>query len=393
MSRSGAGTTWADYIAISAISALGWLTQIALAYEVTILADEYAFGPTVAGLITALEAGAMAVTVLYVGRSIDQRDKRRLTLLGILIAITASLISLSVVTLPTMAFVRALFGVGLGLIAAATNALPSQRRNPERLFASMQFAVGLVFIIIMYLGPPAHDVVGRLGLFWIELSILLLFSPLALLLPGGVISSETVSARSQLPPHALPFLMALGTMFVSASATWSFAAQAGQAIGLSPRAIADSFTASALANNIGALAATALGLRLGYRLPVSMGYVLLAGATLLMYANVAEPAYVAGVVLFNPAFAFLVPYLQGKLAEIDASGRSAALGGAAVMIGGSIGPAVGGGLAAFQSMTSMGICIAMITLISALTFLMTLRRSRTASAEPAPQKQPERWVA
>lgn len=398
MTRSDADTTWADYIAISAISSLGWLTQIALAYEVVILADEYAFGPTVAGLVSALEAMAMAVTVVLAGRSIDRLDKRRLSMFGIAIAIFASLASLFIATLWTMVFVRALFGVGLGLIAAATNALPSQRRNAERLFAAMQFAVGLVFIIVMYVEPPFHAAAGRLGLFWIELSILALFSPLAFLLPRGVLNNGPVSAagatRPPLPRYALPFLGALGTMFIGSSAIWAFAAQAGQAVELSARAIADSFTASALANNLGAVAATVLGLRFGYRLPVSIGYALLAGATVLMYASGSVPAYVAGVVLFSPAFAFLVPYLQGKLAQLDASGRSASLGGAAIMFGGALGPAVGGLLALFQSMTLLGICIAMIVAISAAIFLVTLHRSRAAdAASVAPGDQAEQSLA
>ena len=142
------GTT--RVVALAAVSTSAWLSVTLLPYEVSTFSVGYHLGPVRAGWITAAELLALACAASYVGYSIAIRDKRRLTILGIAIAAGAATGCLLTDHLVVIIGFRLLFGVGTGIVAAATNALPALHQSPKKLFAYMQLALGVVFGLAIF---------------------------------------------------------------------------------------------------------------------------------------------------------------------------------------------------------------------------------------------------
>ena len=160
-------------IALAVVSTSAWLSITLLPYEVSTLSVGYHVGPVGAGWIAAAELLAVACAASYVGQSIAGRDKRRLTILGVAIALGASIGCLFADHIVILIALRLLFGVGTGIIAAATNALPTLHEAPERLFAYMQLALGVVFGLAIFVVGAVESFAGRGAVFVVDFVFLL----------------------------------------------------------------------------------------------------------------------------------------------------------------------------------------------------------------------------
>ena len=177
-------------IALALVSTSAWLSITLLPYEVSTLSVGYHVGTAGAGWIAAAELLALACAAVYVGQSIAVRDKRRLTIVGLAIAIGATIGCLVTDHIVVLIAWRLLFGVGTGIIAAATNALPALHSAPGRLFAYMQVALGVVFGLAIFSVGAVQPFVGRGAVFFVDLLFLLTLAPMAFLLPKGVVSTH-----------------------------------------------------------------------------------------------------------------------------------------------------------------------------------------------------------
>jgi MFS family permease len=130
-----------------------------LPYEVTTLSDDYGFGTTGAGWTVTAELLVVAVTAAWFGPTIDRRDKRVLTIAGVLVSSAASVASILVHQVSALVLCRLLVGLGCGMIAASSCALPTLHRQPERVFAYMQVTLGVQFGFANY----AMGIASQLG--------------------------------------------------------------------------------------------------------------------------------------------------------------------------------------------------------------------------------------
>src|ERR1700690_3209402 len=102
--------------ALAIAGTLAWLPMNLLPYEITTLADDFKLGMRGASLTATVQLLVLASTATWLGRTIDRRDKRRLTILGILIGIAASLVSMLVHSVESLILCCAVVGVGCGMI-------------------------------------------------------------------------------------------------------------------------------------------------------------------------------------------------------------------------------------------------------------------------------------
>ncbi len=220
-------------IALALVSTSAWLSITLLPYEVSALSVGYHVGTAGAGWIAAAELLALACAASYVGQSIGVRDKRRLTILGLSIAIGATIGCLVTDHVVVLIGLRLLFGVGTGIIAAATNALPALHSNPGRLFAYMQLALGVVFGLALFAVGAVESFAGRGAVFFVDLLFLLTLAPVAFLLPRGVVVAAHPSKTRmnlQFPEGAVSALAALSLMWIAQGALWAWAIDVGMAL-------------------------------------------------------------------------------------------------------------------------------------------------------------------
>jgi predicted MFS family arabinose efflux permease len=368
--------------ALAVVSTCGWLTLILLPYEVSTLSVGYHVGAAAAGWITGAELLALACAASCLGQTIAFRDKRRLTILGGVIALAATVGCLLTDHIVLIVALRLLFGVGTGMIAAATNALPALYHAPKRLFAYMQLALGLVFGVALFAVGAVESFAGRDAVFFVELGLLLTLGPVSLLLPPGVVSqlpSSSARITSRPPEGVASSLAALGLMWVSQAALWAFAAQAGAAAGIEPDSLVRWLGIAGFTAPIGGAAAAALGERRGYAAPLVLGYAVQILVALAMYCSFSRGFYIAGAFVNNMTTTFTTPYLMGMLATLDRTGRAAALGSGAVNFGCAVGPALGATLVSAQSVAPIGIASTIIFSVSLGLGLSSLRNLSASS--------------
>jgi len=353
--------------ALAVVSTSAWLSITLLPYEVSTLSEGYHVGPVHAGWIAAAELLALAVAASYVGQTVAQRDKRRLTILGIAIAVAATIGCLATDRIASIIVLRLIFGVGTGIIAASTNALPALHDTPNRLFAYMQLALGSVFGLALFVVGIVQSFAGREAVFFVELLFLLMLAPAALLLPRGIVSSVSSAARGthrRLPEGVARSLAALAVMWIAQGALWGFAATAGAESGVDADSLVHWFSIAGFTTPLGALAAATLGDRRGYIGPFILGFATQIFVALAEYCAFSRPLFIAGVLVSNMTTTFTTPYVQGVLASLDRTGRATALSGAAANFGAAVGPALGA--------TLVGETVAPIGVASSIMFLLGL---------------------
>jgi predicted MFS family arabinose efflux permease len=318
---------------------------------------------------------ALAIDASWMGRTIDRRDKRRLAITGIAIAAAASAVCLLPISLVPMLLARLAFGAGLGLIAAATNALPAGDPQPERLFALMQVGLAALFSILMFVSPPVMLRLGGAGLFAVELVFILVIGLLAPLLPRAVGQTDVVThTTDRLPLGAGRGLLAMAFMLIAQGTCWAFAEQAASVVGIAGSQLGLLFTASALLMLGGAIGATTLGMKLGMNPPLLLGFGVQMLVALGMYCVKSPALFIGGVLALNAAGSFTLPYIQGVLSDLDESGRSASLSGAAINFGAAAGPAISAALSIFSGLAPIGFVTAII-LCAAIALVMSAART------------------
>jgi MFS family permease len=362
-------------IALALVSTSAWLSITLLPYEVSTLSVGYHVGTAGAGWIAAAELLALACAAVYVGQSIAVRDKRRLTIVGLAIAIGATIGCLVTDHIVVLIAWRLLFGIGTGIIAAATNALPALHSAPGRLFAYMQVALGVVFGLAIFSVGAVQPFAGRGAVFFVDLLFLLTLAPMAFLLPKGVVSDAHPSrARMnlQFPDGAVSALAALSLMWIAQGALWAFASTAGTESGMDPDSLVKWFSIAGFTTPFGAVAAATLGGRRGYGAPFIIGFGAQIFVALAEYCFFSRPLFIAGVLISNMTTTFTTPYVQGVLASLDGTGRASAFSGAAANFGAAIGPALGAVLIG-RTVAPIGITSSVMFFVGLGLALLSLR--------------------
>lgn len=343
--------------ALAIAGTLAWLPMNLLPYEITTLADDFKLGTRGASLTATVQLLVLASTATWLGRTIDRRDKRRLTILGILIGIAASVISMLVHNVESLIVCCSVVGVGCGMIAAATCALPTLHKNPERVFAYMQVTLGVLFGLGNWaIGAAAP--LGKERVFFVQLAFLVVLGGSALLLPRGVMNTGVgaAAARNQrISKEVLAGIAAITLLWASIEGIWAFAEQAGIGRGLSDQSLVLWLTISGFTAPVGGIVAAALGERYGYVVPLTAGFISHIFAAMTMYCLGGHDAYIVGIMVFNAPVTLTTAYLMGMLAELDKTGRGAAIGGAALNFGAAVGPVLGVLVTRIENLAPVGI--------------------------------------
>lgn len=132
-------------VVLSLVSTLPWLSFMVLPYEISVMGTAFGLSQGHASWIATAEMLALALSAVASARTVARKDKRLATGVGMAIASVGAAASLGPSTLALFVLARILFGGGLGVVAAATNALPADHEQPERIYAFMMVALALVF--------------------------------------------------------------------------------------------------------------------------------------------------------------------------------------------------------------------------------------------------------
>jgi hypothetical protein len=163
------------------------------------------------------------------------------------------------------------------------------------------------------------------------------------LLPDYPIKATGTGPAAGKAKLSLPLLASLLAIFLFQGANmglYAFIIGLGEHYGLQLEFISWTLAIAAWIGLAGAAAVVALGNRLGYALPLTIGIMLTAlGCWAFLYSDI-RWVWIAANMLIGVTWAFTIPYLLGLASRFDAHGQMAALEGFASKMGLASGPAL-----------------------------------------------------
>jgi len=338
-----------------------------------------------AGLVAFVELLALAITATLTGAALSRVSYRRVGFLAIALTALAQGASIFTDSLMSLALLRGVAGIGEGALYAVSLCLVASRSsNPDKVYGYFQVVWAVGSVALFSIGGQLTTNFAHRGILALIAGVTLALSPLLLLVPD--VRSKT-GDRAGADTEQTPLLLGVMTLaaimlYLTASAAiYTFSAPLGERAGLDASEIGYALTIGSLVGLVGAGAATAINVRWGRVIPISgfcIGLVLVAIALCLSRnPGIYVVALVGSVVIYY----FSIPYLFGLAAALDRSGRWAAAGGSAYLIGFAAGPLVAGTVIAAAGYTGFAaICVAITGAAWGLAMVVNRRLGRRARA-------------
>lgn len=365
--------------------ALGYFSMAVFPLWITGIATAYGISSEIAGLVSSAELGMLALTAFLLPALLERLNLRNLVLLATVGLIGGNLISIHAGSFYVFVLCRLLVGLCDGAVLATISTLAGQGVNPRETFANLQFAQVLSSMVFYGISATLIGHLGTAGVF----GYYAVFSCLCLLplrqLPEhsaipGPMESTILEASSVSLWRIVPGLAGLMLLATSVNTILASVVPLGLHSGLPISTISLTMALSGSMGLVGSLAAQRLGDRLGIILPLLVAAVMLASAAVIFGQAKGLFSFASAAILLLSALFFVIPYLMGEIARLDASGRSVARGQAAMMIGSAIGPAAGGAALSLCGIVGLTTIVAMALMLSILPFALAALGSHARQA-------------
>jgi predicted MFS family arabinose efflux permease len=339
-----------------------------------------------AGLVSAANVYGSAFGALLAVLLVRRLPWRRVAPWLLLALIAMDGISMQLVSPPPLIAVRALHGILGGMLVGLTYGVIARFDAPERTFGillALQFGLGGLGVALLPRLVPAF---GTHALFF-TLIALSAAGLLALRRLPEIDGGPRVARGLGGALTSAPLLLVLFALFLFQAANmglYAFIIDLGRHHGLGADFMSAALLASAWVGIGGALLVTVTSTRFGRLVPISLAAAATALLTWLLLASGMPWAYAVANLGIGVTWAFVVPYLFGIAAELDRSGRAAALAGLASKLGLASGPLAAGFLLADGRYTWLIHLSAIALLASALSAMLPAQRlDRGATLRPA----------
>jgi predicted MFS family arabinose efflux permease len=241
-----------------------------------------------------------------------------------------------------MIAVRALAGLGAGLVVGVSFAAIGQWRDPDWAFA-VYLVVGSTFSAVALWFFP-----------WFQENV----SPGAVFMGVAIIAAATLSCLPWLPAKplraivsgdvagkidvrlALAGLLGAFVYFMAPGAVWAYFERIGAASDVSPAAIGAALAVASIGGIFGALMVTMLPRAWGRGWPLAVNGAVALGSIFLLWGNVSELSLILAGGLFMATWQFAQPLFSGLCCDADARGRVVSGMGGIQTIGFGLGPAM-----------------------------------------------------
>jgi len=341
----------AAYLMLAVVTTAGIFYVNILPVLVGGLVESLDYSNQQAGKVTAANIYGAALGSLIAVLLVKRFPWKR-TVVGALLPLLAlDLLSPSIVAHESLTALRFIAGFFGGLITGTGLAVMARTGKPERAYACMlviQFGLGGLGL---YALPSLTLIYGTKSLFF-TLAIFDLAALLLIVFLAAYPAKKSTSADSDSKANtqrAKTALLPLGLMLVSVflfqaanNGVYAFVERLGMEAGLSVEWVSLSLGLGAWVGVPGALLVIGIAHRYGRLLPLlAAGGGMVTGWWLLHYAENSQ-AFLWSGALVSFAWAFIIPYLLGILAELDPSGQMASVGGLFSKLGLASGPLVAG---------------------------------------------------
>jgi len=315
-----------------------------------VLVDAGGFSDSAAGMTSGYGALGSVSIALLCALFMHRLPLRQLATVGLLVAAAANAAAaFSYETLPLFYGLRALNALSEGAAYAAVMSAFARLRESERaygLFMMLQFGIAGVALWAIPTWLPDLSVTA-LYLSFAALQAAAL--PLVRSLPANAADVAGISIRGSewkliLTVPALAGLVALCFSEASNIGTDVYLERIAHHAGLSDSEIGASLGIASVLGVPGAFAIVLVGSRFGHALPVLVGIAVGAASLVGIMAATAFWDFLLYASIHSVTWAFVTPYIQSILADLDPGGAVVTAGGIASGAGAGLGPAAAASL-------------------------------------------------
>lgn len=322
-------------------------SQMALPLWVGAIIDDYELTAEQAGIIAAVEYGAVAIVSVIIATKVHRFNLKHVSLIGMICLLIGNGGAVFASEFQSLIVTRGIAGIGKGLVIAAIFSLAARTQNPTKSFAIINGAYTALATIIYLTLPVPIKANGATGAF-AALFVVVLFGALFLYwVPSTRAVDQLKATATEDPKLAISLsgflvLIALIFMWAANGSIWTYVERLGQSTGLSLQQVGTTLSIAAAVAILGPITAHYVHDRFGFRKPIMIGATLKIGAALVLCNWMIPQAYIVAATLFVLAALFIVPYLMSLMSLADPTGRLAAAAGGLLTAGSSLGAYLGG---------------------------------------------------
>lgn len=269
-------------------------------------------------------------------------------------------------------------GSACGAILGIVFCLMGTAKDPKMIYGlGILTHMGYSGIIVEIATGSVLPAWGTHGLFALMAVAYLVFLPVVSGVPGEQTAGSpelSSGTGSRIGPGALSGLVGVLVYFVGQTMIWAFLMRIGGAAGFPEESTGRVIAVVLIASGLAALLPGLLGNRLGTVFPLVLGTGTFVGSMWMLAHGHSIEAFAVAVMVQSSAWNFTVPYQLAAIASRDTRGLYASQIPACQAIGGVMGPAAGGLLAADGDFGNMFLLAGMTAVLSLVLFVTLVAR-------------------
>jgi len=287
----------------------------------------------------------------------------------------ANMATLTIVDHLPMLLTRMTAGTGAGLCLAASSALLSRVKDPDRAMGIVLMCNTLTLILLLFIMGYVKEQWMFGGVVGLMTVVLLLLVPLMLLIPVQPFTDRKhFDAVNKMDTRYLTGILGIVVLMVFClveGGVLSFSERAAASLGVGDRNIGKLLALAYAAGFAGSTLVALLGDRIPRVVPICTGICLMGLASLVVYHTRSTLLYSIFLCSFTFGFFVAFPYLIGACARLDKNGYWAARANGANLLGVASAPFLAGTIISTSDYQTLGLTcfsLAVICLLLALFF-------------------------
>ena len=299
------------------------------------------FSEVEVGRVAGADLGGLSIGAVVTAMLIGKVNRRLLVLIGLSLAVVANGLCISVVDYDQVLWLRLLSGIGSGIYTAVAVSSLGASSKPARAYNAMLFAFAFSQALEMHFLP----LLSMAGIYTTFIVCFLLTIPFISWIPAHaptevaeVVAADSLAAQSV--PKFVPWLClaAMVITYINIGAYWTYIELAAASDQADPEWVGQVLTWSSFCSLIGCLFATILSSRYGLLRPLLVTLVTMAVIVGMLANGITDKNILISVLSFNFLWIFIDVYQMSTIANVDKTGRFAALMPGAQGLGQIIGP-------------------------------------------------------
>ena len=332
--------SWKSIIISLYMTLIGYGVLVGIPVISTAWVTLLGFSEVEVGRVAGADLGGLSLGAVVTAMLIGKVNRRLLVLIGLSLAVVANGLCISVVDYDQVLWLRLLSGIGSGIYTAVAVSSLGASSKPARAYNAMLFAFAFSQALEMHFLP----LLSMAGIYTTFIVCFLLTIPFISWIPAHapteVVEVVADSLAAQSVPKFVPWLClaAMVITYINIGAYWTYIELAAASDQADPEWVGQVLTWSSFCSLIGCLFATILSSRYGLLRPLLVTLVTMAVIVGMLANGITDKNILISVLSFNFLWIFIDVYQMSTIANVDKTGRFAALMPGAQGLGQIIGP-------------------------------------------------------